>query len=135
MSKLRQAEASSLHTVSKCGELFVKKLLSWKRHMCYVSEGCLLCYTSHTNTPRIVLPLLGYDIAYVERDGRRTNVIHISHAGCDSVLLAAHSRHAALTWISVGLVLVTVRDIRHVASLASTPCDMRVAVSEGCGSR
>lgn len=31
--------------------------------------------------------------------------------------------------------LVTVRDIRYTALLASTLCDMRVTVSEGCGSR
>ncbi len=106
LTTLRQADAGSLCQVSKCGELYMKKMLTWKRLMCYISEGCLLCYTPDSPTsskPRCVLPLLGYDVTYMERDGKRNNVIRISHVGCDSLFLAAHSRPAATSWIEVRL--------------------------------
>ena len=45
--------------------------------------------------------LLGYDVVYLERDGKYSHALHISHPGCETHMFYADSKDSADLWLEV----------------------------------
>jgi hypothetical protein len=65
-----------------------------------------LCPQSDKDTRAVArILLLGYDIVYLERDGKHQHALRISHPGCETHMFYADSKEAAHQWLEVGVVL------------------------------
>ena len=47
--------------------------------------------------------LANFDLAYVEKEGKRPHVIRLSHPGFDTYLFSADTKESAERWIEVRL--------------------------------
>ena len=51
--------------------------------------------------PLLNVVLVGYDILYMEKDGKHSNMFKISHPGCDMLWLYAENKEVAELWLKV----------------------------------
>ena len=88
--------------VTHKGDLFQKGLFSPVKRFCVISDNKLVCYKSEKDTkPIINFPLLGYDVIYIEKEGKFSHVIRISHPGCETHWFGADTKENADVWIKV----------------------------------
>ena len=45
--------------------------------------------------------LVGYDILYMEKDGKYSNVLRISHPGCETHWFYAENKESGELWLKV----------------------------------
>jgi hypothetical protein len=84
------------------GELYHKGSWQWNKRYCVISDNRLLVYkTEKSARPFINFVLLGYQIVYIEKEGRRNHVIRIAHQGCESHFFAADLKEIADLWLEV----------------------------------
>ncbi|XP_064642160.1 uncharacterized protein LOC135496655 isoform X2 [Lineus longissimus] len=104
----RKANKGSLDNVSLCqhgaanfsGELQYKGKYQWTRRFCIVTSDEFLCFkTERDSRPVLSFALKDFDVAYIEKEGKKHHVIRLSHPGFDTHLFSVDSKDRADMWI------------------------------------
>lgn len=127
--KRRREGIASLENVSYFGELFQKGMLSLTKKLCFIANDCLLCFRAEKDSkPFVNICLRGYDIIYVEKDGKFNHAIRISHPGCETHWFYAESKEVADVWLTVGYNF-SIREYSITYSQSSRFCQLHSKVS------
>lgn len=85
------------------GELYRKGLLSWTKCYCILTNQALVCYRAGKDSKVLVkIPTSGHEFTYLEKDGKNSHVIRISHPGSEVHWFYADSKETAEMWQMVG---------------------------------
>lgn len=94
------------------GDIYYKGSWQWNKRFAVISNNRLLIYKAEkAPRPLINIVLLGYSIAYLEKEGRRNHVIRISHPNCESHFFSVDLKEIADLWL----------DYLHEAAYADVP--------------
>lgn len=92
----------SLEDVIISGDLQLKRKLTWNKRLVAVSAGRLICYKSERELrPGLVITLSGYDVSYMEREGRRGYELKLTHPLSETYHFTVECKEWAQTWAEV----------------------------------
>ena len=79
------------------------KTAKWtKLKWCGISSGHLLCFKQDKEgKPFVDVALAGYDVTFLERDGKKCNVIRISCPGCETHFFSLETKVQGDNWLQV----------------------------------
>ncbi|CAH1774005.1 unnamed protein product [Owenia fusiformis] len=91
---------STLPNVTYCSDLYQKGMITWTKRQCAISDNKLYVYKIEKDyKPSMVLSLVGYDILYFEKDGKRNHALRVSHPGCETHWFATDTKSNADIWL------------------------------------
>jgi len=103
----KELHLGSIEKITYVGELFQKGLLSWTKRYCVISDRRLICYrTDRDSKPVHVIQMFGYDVTYVEKDGKCNHVLRVSRPGFETHWFYADTKDVAQSWLTVILFIL-----------------------------
>ncbi|XP_074649183.1 uncharacterized protein LOC141904492 [Tubulanus polymorphus] len=83
------------------GEAYYKLKNKWtKLRWCGINNARLVCYKNEKdNKPLLDIAVYGYDVTYLDKDGKRNNVIRLSFPGLETHFLSTETKDKADHWM------------------------------------
>ncbi|XP_064633716.1 actin filament-associated protein 1-like 2 isoform X2 [Lineus longissimus] len=91
----------SFHNIVITGEIYYKMKTQWKKlRWSAITGNRLVGFLKERDAKQTLdVVLNGYDMLYVDRDGKRNHVIRISCPGCETYFIGFETKEKADTWL------------------------------------
>ncbi|XP_023930011.1 actin filament-associated protein 1 [Lingula anatina] len=117
----------TLKNITHFGDLYHKGKLTWTKRYCVISDKRLLVYKNEKDMKAIIdLHLQGYDVIYMEKEGKRNHVLRISHPGCETLWFSGETKDSTDSWLQALLTAAFTED--HIPPSASSMSFDRTSV-------